>query len=334
MLEKPKEYKEVKSRQNDDTIYAEDINQIISNIELIKGGSSDESPAGNIKDIYERLKGGGVSSPSSANLISFDNSKTDLDFSTKEINIQNAIEILDKKVNELINNLGLGDNYDIYNFEKSSILMGENTLQDNVTKDCANLTLVKNDDGSYSLKGNIELIENYSENSAVLIKTTNRVRKKLTRNIIPIIIDQDNGIQLMPLYDENYLYLCIFLNDTISSLNLDGIKIIDNKIVLFNNSMVNVTALAELSEDFGIYYDNGKYKLKGKITLLNQSITTTVNIGMSDFFENGETYTISTEKGNLYIVAIFTNMYNGMLTISGVASQTYNLDWELPKQPK
>lgn len=56
MLEKPKEYKEVKSRQNDDTIYAEDINQIISNIELIKGGSSDEAPAGNIKDIYERLK--------------------------------------------------------------------------------------------------------------------------------------------------------------------------------------------------------------------------------------------------------------------------------------
>ena len=45
MLEKPKEYKEVKSRQNDDTIYAEDINQIISNIELIKGGSSDEAPA-------------------------------------------------------------------------------------------------------------------------------------------------------------------------------------------------------------------------------------------------------------------------------------------------
>ena len=97
--------------------------------------------------------------------------------------------------------------------------------------------------------------------------------------------------------------------------------------------MVNVPALAELSEDFGIYYDNGKYKLKGKITLLNQQITTTVNIGMSDFFENGETYTIATDK-NLSIKATFTNMYNGMLNISGVSSQTYNLDWELPKQPK
>ena len=330
MLEKPKEYKEVKSRQNDDTIYAEDINQIISNIELIKGGSSDEAPAGNIKDIYERLKGGGVSSPSSANLISFDNSKTDLDFSTKEINIQNAIEILDKKVNELINHLGLGDNYDIYNFEKSSILMGENTLQDNVTKDCANLTLVKNDDGSYSLKGNIELLENYSENSAVLIKTTNRVRKKLARNIIPIIMNRDNDIQLMPLDDENYLYLCIFLNDTISSLNLDGIKIIDNKIVLFSNSVIDS---AEFSEDFGIYYDNGKYKLKGRLTLIGASITTNVNIGMLDFFGNQILYKISTDKEDLDL-KILSDGVATMLSLSGTERQTYNLDWELPKQPK
>ena len=330
MLEKPKEYKEVKSRQNNDTIYAEDINQIISNIELIKGGSSDEAPAGNIKDIYERLKGGGVSSPSSANLISFDNSKTDLDFSTKEINIQNAIEILDKKVNELINHLGLGDNYDIYNFEKSSIIMSGNTLQDNATKDCANLTLVKNDDGSYSLKGNIELLENNSEDSRVLIKTTNRVRKKLTRNIIPNIMDQANGIQLFPLYAENYLYLYGGFYNENSSVNLDGIKIIDNKIVLFSNSVIDS---AEFSEDFGIYYDNGKYKLKGRLTLIGASITTNVNIGMLDFFENQILYKISTDKEDLNL-KILSDGVATMLSLSGTERQTYNLDWELPKQPK
>ena len=31
MLDKPKEYKEIEARQNDKTIYAEDINQIIKN---------------------------------------------------------------------------------------------------------------------------------------------------------------------------------------------------------------------------------------------------------------------------------------------------------------
>lgn len=53
MLEKPIEYKEIESQQNGAPIYAENINQIISNIELIKGGERNEAPVGNIKDIYE-----------------------------------------------------------------------------------------------------------------------------------------------------------------------------------------------------------------------------------------------------------------------------------------
>ena len=105
MLEKPKEYKEVEAKQNNATIYAEDINQIIANIELIKGGLSNEAPVGNIKDICERLnKLADTPPPLSADLISFNNSKANLDFSEneKEINIQNAIETLNTKLENKI----------------------------------------------------------------------------------------------------------------------------------------------------------------------------------------------------------------------------------------
>ena len=54
-LNKPNEYKEVSARQSEETVYAEDINQIISNIEKIKGGQANEAPVATIKDIHERL---------------------------------------------------------------------------------------------------------------------------------------------------------------------------------------------------------------------------------------------------------------------------------------
>lgn len=261
---------------------------------------------------------------------------TDIYKIQKEINIQSAIEVLDKKVNELMNHLRLGDNFNIYNFEKSEILIGENTLTDNNTKDCSNLTLIKNIEGYYRLKGNIELLGNNSEDSTVIIKTTNKINKKLTRNIIPIIKDEIIGIQLTPLYYNNYLYLHGKFSNGNSITNLDDIKIIDNKICLFNNSIINS---AEFSEDFGIYatygklpYDNVKYKLKGQLILIESQIMTYTNIGMLDFFEDKINYKISTGKENLQIM--ISNQGAGtILALSGTAGQTYNLDWELPKQP-
>lgn len=83
-LEKPAEYQEVSAKQNEETVYAEDINQIISNIEKIKGGEADEAPASDIKDLDSRLKtleSGSSSAVSDAGGISFDNTNAGLDFS-------------------------------------------------------------------------------------------------------------------------------------------------------------------------------------------------------------------------------------------------------------
>lgn len=59
---------------------------------------------------------------------------------------------------------------------------------------------------------------------------------------------------------------------------------------------------------------------------------TYTNIGMLDFFEDKINYKISTGKENLQIM--ISNQGAGtILALSGTAGQTYNLDWELPKQP-
>ena len=54
VLGKPTTYNEVKSQQPENYILAEDINQIIANIEVIKGGSSSETPVINIKSLNEK----------------------------------------------------------------------------------------------------------------------------------------------------------------------------------------------------------------------------------------------------------------------------------------
>ena len=55
-LSKPNEYKEVSARQSEETVYAEDINQIISNIEKIKGGQANEAPVSNIQQLNQDIK--------------------------------------------------------------------------------------------------------------------------------------------------------------------------------------------------------------------------------------------------------------------------------------
>ena len=54
LLKKPTEYNEIEAQQPDTTIFAEDINQIIRNVEVVKGGASAEPPVSNIKELKER----------------------------------------------------------------------------------------------------------------------------------------------------------------------------------------------------------------------------------------------------------------------------------------
>ncbi|PPS21074.1 hypothetical protein DJ52_13140 [Brachyspira murdochii] len=89
-LSKPNEYNEVPAQQGEATVYAEDINQIISNIEKLKGGQANEAPISNIKELKERLDNleqgagsGGNIDNISADKVSFNNDNANLDFSSK-----------------------------------------------------------------------------------------------------------------------------------------------------------------------------------------------------------------------------------------------------------
>ena len=54
VLDKPTTYSEVKSQQPENYILAEDINKIIANIEVIKGGLASETPVIDIKSLNEK----------------------------------------------------------------------------------------------------------------------------------------------------------------------------------------------------------------------------------------------------------------------------------------
>ena len=53
-LDKPRVYKEVQSQQPEQYIFAEDINQLIANVEILKGGGSGETPVIDIKTLNKK----------------------------------------------------------------------------------------------------------------------------------------------------------------------------------------------------------------------------------------------------------------------------------------
>ena len=53
-LDKPRVYKEVQSQQPEQYILAEDINQLIANVEILKGGGSGETPVIDIKTLNKK----------------------------------------------------------------------------------------------------------------------------------------------------------------------------------------------------------------------------------------------------------------------------------------
>ena len=136
MLEKPKEYKEIEAQQNNDTIYAEDINQIISNIELIKGGSSDEVPAGNIKELK-------------ADLTSEENARTQADTE------------LDTKITENTNNLNTAINNEITNREEA-----DTELQNNLEKEIQNRE-TEDDNIKNNIIGDLTTLDTTNKDSIV-----------------------------------------------------------------------------------------------------------------------------------------------------------------------
>lgn len=147
MLEKPSEYNEVSARQNEETIYAEDINKIISNIEILKGGEAYEAPISNIKELKETLDSlkdiGGNIDNVSADKVSFNNDNANLDFSSKYD--------FPKFKNEL---------KEIYEIKLITDYSINNVSHIDDVQDVYNLTLEKSEN-KYILKGNL----NYNNTS-------------------------------------------------------------------------------------------------------------------------------------------------------------------------
>lgn len=149
-LSKPNEYNEVPAQQGEATVYAEDINQIISNIEKLKGGQANESPISNIKELKERLDNleqgagsGGNIDNISADKVSFNNDNANLDFSSKYD--------FPKFKNEL---------KEIYEIKLITDYSINNVSHIDDVQDVYNLTLEKNEN-KYILKGNL----NYNNTS-------------------------------------------------------------------------------------------------------------------------------------------------------------------------
>ncbi|MCZ9977061.1 hypothetical protein [Brachyspira hyodysenteriae] len=149
-LSKPNEYNEVPAQQGEATVYAEDINQIISNIEKLKGGQANEAPISNIKELKERLDNleqgsgsGGNIDNISADKVSFNNDNANLDFSSKYD--------FPKFKNEL---------KEIYEIKLITDYSINNVSHINDVQDVYNLTLEKSEN-KYILKGNL----NYNNTS-------------------------------------------------------------------------------------------------------------------------------------------------------------------------
>ena len=119
MLEKPKEYKSIEAQQNNDTIYAEDINQIISNIELIKGGSSNEAPAGNIKELK-------------ADLTSEENARKNADANLQN-NLEKEIQNRETEDDNIKNNI-IGDLTTLKTTDKNNIVNAINETYDKASQ--------------------------------------------------------------------------------------------------------------------------------------------------------------------------------------------------------
>ena len=254
-LSKPNEYKEVSARQNEETVYAEDINQIISNIEKIKGGQANEAPAATIKDLHERLlalESGSVIKPPSDTGETFEE--------------------------------------EVYSFEKTSLTLQMNgeslQITSDIIEDISNLSLVRNADGSLNLKGNIEI---NNEGQGVI-----RTNKQIDLDKRKLAGMYYGGMQLIYKYENKYLYIIIVASKVDSPiLNIEDIKIYDNNIICPPDFSYIKRVGYEVSEDFGIYLVDGVYRLKGSFQCTGQAMDFPVNLSVSEFFQDKQAYQYS-----------------------------------------
>ena len=246
----------------------------------------------------------------------------------KEANIQNAVEILNSKIIDILNYLGLNSEEhqtgSIFTFEKTTLYL-ENiaSLNADIIEDINNLSLVSNDDGSLNIKGSMQI---NAEGMGVI-----RVNKKLKLDKRKLIAMSYKDIQIIYKYQDDYLYIIIMASKVQNTtFNLESIKIYDSNIICPADSSYIKLSGNNISDDFGIYLENGVYKLKGSFTSSSNSMQFFINLSIQEFFENAKTYNY-----DLYNIEVQASepLYS-MITISGVTpNQEYLLNIECPLQP-
>ncbi|WP_297207632.1 hypothetical protein [uncultured Brachyspira sp.] len=246
----------------------------------------------------------------------------------KDKNIQNAVEILNSKIIDILNYLGLNSEEhqtgSIFTFEKTTLYL-ENiaSLNADIIEDINNLSLVSNDDGSLNIKGSMQI---NAEGMGVI-----RVNKKLKLDKRKLIAMSYKDIQIIYKYQDDYLYIIIMASKVQNTtFNLESIKIYDSNIICPADSSYIKLSGNNISDDFGIYLENGVYKLKGSFTSSSNSMQFFINLSIQEFFENAKTYNY-----DLYNIEVQASepLYS-MITISGVTpNQEYLLNIECPLQP-
>ncbi|WP_205676583.1 hypothetical protein, partial [Brachyspira sp. G79] len=213
---------------------------------------------------------------------------------------------------------------EIYSFEKTTFTLeaeGESIiLNSGIIKDISSLSLVKNTDGSFNLKGSFEI---NNEGQAVI-----RTNKQIDLDRRKLLGMYYGGMQVIYKYENKYLYI-IIIADKIQSpiLKIGDIKIYDNNIICPPDfSYIKVLGY-EVSEDFGIYLVNGVYRLKGSFKSNSNNMSFFLNLSMKEFFEDKQQYSYSSYKiGIISGEPLYT-----MLSISSITpNQKYTIDMECP----
>ncbi|WP_416487397.1 hypothetical protein [Brachyspira hyodysenteriae] len=302
-LSKPNEYNEVPAQQGEATVYAEDINQIISNIEKLKGGQANEAPISNIKELKEHLDNleqgagsGGNINNISADKVSFNNDNANLDFFSEYDfpKFKNELkEIYEIKLitDYSINNVShINDVQDVYNLtlEKSEnkyILKGNlnynNTSQYTSSLNFYIISINGNNDFGHIISEIYQFIssENNVKENEIVIEGLNNLKYNFGfLYAIPIfqIKNQDNS------YFESKEY-----NITLN-IEIENIK--------NNQEFIPINNAGEWVSFLNIQNINGKAVMKGELIKHSGSLAVFSHFALENYFD------IKTDQNDGYYV--------------------------------
>ena len=277
MLEKPTQYRDISLKQPDDIILAEDTNQLMTNISILKGGEDNEPPLSNIKELKERIDNLRNIENVQASEVAFDNTKSNLNFTIGYDfpPIKNPLK-------------------DNYTFE----LVDINNLETQFNDANAQIIHITKENEKYYLKGNLILKDAQSlftprsvDNEIDLGKVFSILQQFINKEYSTADFTIETTLHYIPLLKID----CSGELNKENNINieLDDIKNIDENFICYYDSNTK-------KEVFTLINNNQKIFLKGyasstSYTILNPNIEK-----YFDIFEDDENYIRDEETGLLY----------------------------------